>query len=297
MPLAPAVGAQQGAVGQQVDAPRHAAAQAVQARQRAVVERHRHVGAGNAQAVQHVLPRFGRGEALQVVARNDPLRQLFKPRLREHGPQFGLADEHDLQQLAFCRFQVGQQAQLFQNRSVQRLRFVDHEERVAAVCVGVEKEGVEHIHIRLHRGAEWPVGQAGQAEFAAHRLQQLDHAQAGVEDVGHHTVRGQLFQEAAGDRRLAGADLARQQHEAAATAHAIQQVRQRFAVAFTQVQKAGVGRKRKWLAAQAEVRRIHVGEDSCPPAERYRASALSAKAADETECSAWNACALCAQTL
>ena len=252
--LAPAVGAQQGPVGEQVDAPRHAARQPVQAAQRRRVEGHRDMRPRHRESVLHVLARLGAAQRPQVVARDDALRQLLQPGLGQPVAQFGLADEDDLQQLALGGFEVREQAQLLEHRGLQGLRLVDHEQRMAALGVGLEQEAVERVDMRLDAGAG---GQRFDAELAAHGLQQLDHAQAGVEDVGHHAVRRQLLQEAAHDGCLAGTDLARQQHEATAAAHAIQQVRQRLAVALAHEQKTGVGGEREGLAAQAEERRVH----------------------------------------
>ena len=68
-----------------------------------------------------------------------------------------------------------------------------------------------------------------------------------------------LLEEAAADGGLAGADLAGQQHEAAAALQPVQQVRQRLAVPRAQVQEARVGRDRERLLLQSEEGRIHGG--------------------------------------
>ena len=66
----------------------------------------------------------------------------------------------------------------------------------------------------------------------------------------------ELLEEAAAQRRLAGADLAGQQHDAA-TAEAVAQVRQRLAMALAQVQIARIGRDRERLALESEMLRVH----------------------------------------
>jgi len=103
------------------------------------------------------------------------------------------------------------------------------------------------------------------AELLAHRLQQLQHRELGVEDVGDVAALGHLLEEAAAHRGLAGADFAGQQHEAAAAAHAVQQVGQRLAVALAHEQVARVGRDREWLALQTEMGRVHGRRILCGP--------------------------------
>jgi hypothetical protein len=159
--------------------------------------------------------------------------------------------------LRSLRLQVGQQAQQFQQLGRQRLCLVDHQQALLAAGVGVEQEAVERVDIGL-AGGRRRVGD-GDAEFLAHRLQQFHRRQLGVVDIGHAVAGRDLLQEAAADGGLAGADLAGQQHEAAAALQPVQQVRQRLAVPRAQVQEARVGRDRERLLLQAEEGRIHGG--------------------------------------
>ena len=68
---------------------------------------------------------------------------------------------------------------------------------------------------------------------------------------------GSLLEEAAAHRGLAGADLAGEQHEAAAAAHAVQQVRQRLAVALAHEEVARIRRDRERPLLQPEVTLVH----------------------------------------
>ena len=97
----------------------------------------------------------------------------------------------------------------------------------------------------------------GDVELVADRLQQFGDRQLGVEDVGHMAACGDLLQEAAAHRGLAGADVAGEQHKAAAgatrsaarTGHAVQQVRQRLPVALAHEEVTRVGRDGKRVLA------------------------------------------------
>ena len=78
------VGAEQRAVAQQVDAPRHAARQLVDAAQRRAVERERAAHARHREPVADVLRRLLLRQRLEVVARDDALRELLELGPREH---------------------------------------------------------------------------------------------------------------------------------------------------------------------------------------------------------------------
>jgi hypothetical protein len=137
-------------------------------------------------------------------------------------------------------------------------RRVDDQHVVAPLGMRAQQKGVQRIQAVLHRG---PRGrrQAGDAELVAHRVQQFHRGQPRVEDVGDVAVRRHPVQEGAADGGLAGADLARQQHEAAAALQPIEQVRQRLAVALAHEQEAGIGRDRERLAGQPEALGVHRG--------------------------------------
>jgi hypothetical protein len=193
-----------------------------------------------------------------VVARDDALRQLFQLGARQHVAQFGLADQDDLQQLALVRFKVGQQAQLFEHVGRQVLRLVDDEHIVIALRMAGQQVAVDRVDIGLDADRPRAHRRQVDAVFVAHRQQQLFHRQLGIEDVGEPAIGGNLLDEAAAHGGLAGPDFAGQQHEAAAAAHAVEQVRQRFPMAFAHEQIARVGGDRKRRLLEAEVMRVHV---------------------------------------
>jgi hypothetical protein len=116
-------------------------------------------GPGHGQPVPDVGLGFVRFSGPQVVSRDDRCASCSSSGPRQHAAQFGLADQHDLQQLALGRFQVRQQAQLFQHVGTQRLCFVDHEHSLAALGMQAEQEAVQGVDMGLEAAAVgWGAG-------------------------------------------------------------------------------------------------------------------------------------------
>ena len=84
--------------------------------------------AGDAQPVRDVSGNTLAVERLQTAARGHALVELAHLRQLQLRPQLELADQHDLQQL-LRRLEVGQDANLFEQRRRQILRLVDDEHR------------------------------------------------------------------------------------------------------------------------------------------------------------------------
>ena len=233
-------------------------------------ERQRAGEPGHREPVPDVLRGFVSRQRIEVKARDHALRKLFEFGPRQHRAQFGLADEHDLQQLALVRLQVGQQAQLLQHLDREHLCLVDDEHVVLPHCMGAQQKLVERVEVVLD-GCRLRAGVLERdAELLAHRAQQLHHRELRVEDVRHVAALRDLLQEAAAHRRLAGTDFAAEQHEPAAAAQAVEQVRQRLAMALAHEQKARVWRDREGLVLQAEVLRVHGGGGYPPRMRRLR---------------------------
>ncbi len=244
--------------------------------QRTLRKRQRPLQPGHGQAVGNVLARLLRAQCVEVVARDDALRQLFQLRRGHHGAQLGLADQDDLQQLALAGLQVGQQAQLLQHVRRQVLRLVDDEHVVAPGRVLAQQEVVERVQTVLDGLGAGHRGPVGDAELVANGTQQLGHRELGIEDVGHVAVRGHLLQEAAAHGGLAGAYLAREQHEAAARIQPVEQMRQGLAVPFAHEQVARVGGDGKRRLCKAEEGCVHGAEDTTPRRSAWRRSRRAA---------------------
>ncbi len=229
----------------------------VQAGERRAVEELDPPRAGHRKAVPHVGCGLLLAQRIEVVARDHPLGELGHLGPREQRAQLGLADQHDLQQLALAGLEVGQQAQLLEHLGVEVLGLVDHQHVVLPDRMRVEQEAVQRVDMVLQRRRAAAAGRDRHAELVADGLQQLERAELRVEDVGDVAALRDLLEEAAHDGGLAGADLAGQQHEAAAALQPVEQVRQRLAVALAHVEEARVRRDREGFALQAEGGGVH----------------------------------------
>ena len=205
--------AQERAATQQIDSPRHSTRQAVDGLQGLSVKRQRAGMAGHCQAVLNVLRGLGLGQRIQVEARNHALGQLLQLGTCQHGAQLGLANQHDLQQLARVGFQVGQQTQLFQHISLQVLRLVNDEHTALASRVALQQERVQRVNVIFDGGGCGSNGPKCDVELFADGLQQLHNGELGVEDISHMAAGRNLLQKAATDRRLTGANVSGQQYK------------------------------------------------------------------------------------
>ncbi len=261
------VGAEQGAVGDDVDDARHAVGQPVQLAHRAGREDFA-TCAGDAQAMADVGERLALAQRLQVVAPGDALGELAELRPGEHLAQLRLADQDDLQQLLRRGLEVGQQAHLLEHVGVEVLRLVHQQHDAPAAAVRVEQEMREQVNQRLYA--------AGRAlrhlhvQLVADREQELGRGDARVQDQRHVAVRRQLPEQAAQHRRLAGSDLAGQLDEAAGLAEAVGEVGKGLRVPLAEVEIARVRRDRERLLVQPEETRIHVAGMMPPGAVTFK---------------------------
>ena len=142
-------------------------------------------------------------ERRQVVAGGHALRELAQLAAAQHLVQLRLAHEHDLDQLLGVRLQVRDEADLLQHLGREVLRLVHQQHHVAVLGARVEQEAVERVHVVLERRAGH-----GDVQVLQDRAQQLLAGERRVEHERGGGARVEPGQEAAGERRLAGADLA-----------------------------------------------------------------------------------------
>ena len=195
----------------------------------------------NAHAVLDVFACFTLGQCFQVEAGNDPLCQLLQLRARDHLPQFGLADQDHLQQLALWRLQVGEQAQLLQHVGCEVLRLIDDEDVLLAFGVARQQVFIERIEVILDGGGSNAGVVHRYLELVADGLEEIGDRQLRVEDVGHPTMLGHLLQETSADGGLASADFAAEQDEPTAAPDAIEKMCESLPVALTHEEVVRVG--------------------------------------------------------
>src|SRR4029453_4923255 len=95
------------------------------------------------------------------------------------------------------------------------------------------------------------------AEVLEHVFQQAIERHRGVEDERDIGVRPDALHERAEQRGLARTHLAREDDEALALLYAVDELRQRLAVARRQEEKLRVGRRAEWLLAKAVEVEVH----------------------------------------
>ena len=160
--------------------------------------------AGDAEAVGDVLKSLAAAEGFEVVAGGDPLIELAQLGQLEILCQFGLADEHDLQELLGFRLEIGQQAYLFEYLGLQVLRFVDDEDAVLSFGGALEEILVEFVD-HLLDGFAFAEPLASRAEVIVDGAKQLLGRQHGVEYEGDIGIDIELVKEAPADGGFPGA--------------------------------------------------------------------------------------------
>ena len=231
-----AVRAQQGAIANNVDQPRNAVGQPVDFALGGTVE-HFTERAGDPQAVLDILCGLVTRQGLEMVAAGYALRQLPQIFPRKQVPKFGLPDQDNLQQFLFRGLQVGQQPHLFEHVAGQVLRLVDDEDDAASFGMSSEQLPVKGIHQRLDAA---PHVRGKDPEFLANGFEKLDDREARVQYNGDVGIVRQLVLQ-----------------QAAALGHAIDEMRERLAVALAHEQVTRVGRYREWLFIESEETRVH----------------------------------------
>jgi len=94
-------------------------------------------------------------------------------------------------------------------------------------------------------------------EFGTDGREQLCHRQLGIEDVGDIAGCGNLFEQAAAYRSLAGSYFACEQHKSAAAIHAIEQMRECFLVALAHIEITRVRRYGERRFGEVKVALVH----------------------------------------
>ncbi len=123
--------------------------------------------------------------------------------------QLGLPRDDDAQQLLFLQLEAGQETHLLEHLARQILRFVDDEQNLLAGRVLLDHEVLDH-----RQQLDLALAERLEPELDEQGLQELDGRQLRLADVREHDVVRQLGEKAFDQRRLAGADVARDDDEA-----------------------------------------------------------------------------------
>ena len=165
-----------------------------------------------------VAERLPFGKGAQATADADALVELAQVGPRELGLELGLAGKDDLQELPVRGLERGQDADLLERTHAHLLCFVDHDHDGLALTTRGQEVLAEHGH-QLAPRRSTPL----EAEVVQDRADQLGLRQVGIEHQHALRLRGQLAEQRAAERRLAGPHVAEQEHDALARRHAVEE--------------------------------------------------------------------------
>ena len=220
-----------------------------------------HFLAGSARCLQPVTDQFDHGvfvERQQVEAGRDPLGKLAQRRIEHHFAQFGLADEHKLDDLVLAGVDVGQHPKLFEAFGREVLRLVEDQHDAAARGVFVDQVVLE----LLEKLDVADIGVEGDAERVEHPLDQLAPSALRIRDEAHGDLVAELAQKLAQERRLAAADAAGDERDRCTAEDAELQHRIGAPVLRRPEQEIRVGHEREGTLAEPE--EVHVEADAVP---------------------------------
>src|SRR5437660_1825139 len=131
--------------------------------------------------------------------------------------QLLLSNEQNLQQFLARRFQVGQESDFLQNVDRKMVGFVHHQygrETLRKTC--------NHVTAQIQQKLTLGFARSGKPEVSCNVLQELHWAQARVKDVRIRNIGARQYLKKAPDQKgLTRAHLARHDHEALASFHAV----------------------------------------------------------------------------
>ncbi len=225
---------QQRAIANQIDQTGNAARQPVHTRQRVDGKGDRRGAAGDRQPVRHVRGHGFAIQRLQLIPDGHSLVELTQVRRSQLGLQLELTDQDDLQQFLLVGLEIRQDANLFEHRERQVLRFVDDEHRARVERNEPQQKVVQRVDELLLAHAREPAGfdllARDHAEVLKDALEEVLFGQERVQDERRERIAIDLFEQRAADRRLAGPDVARDDDEAFPPADGVLQEIERVAV-------------------------------------------------------------------
>jgi hypothetical protein len=157
---------------------------------------------------------IGAVQGLQFKAVHDTVAHLAQFGQGQQRVQFGLAEEHDLQQLVLGRFQVGQELDFLQRLGRHGLGLVDEHHRAPPLGMALQQGFLDGQHqgLTLGRRLQAPVGNQG--------LKNLAWAERGVGQVDQiDLIARQALGQHAAQHGLAAADLAHHHDDAVFIEH------------------------------------------------------------------------------
>jgi hypothetical protein len=245
-----AIGGEQRLVGEDVDAPGKAARGARDAARGA---RREYVGApiaGRAHAKGEVSRHFGGGERPHAEAVRDAIAQLPQRWLGERRIEFGLAEQHDLQELVPARFEVGKEPYLLERVLRHDVRLVDEDHHATAGAVELDE-----MLLQLAQRDAAPLREL-ELEIVGDRMQDLVARERRRGEIDGFHLGGQPLHEHAAEHGFAAADFARHLDDAFVMHHGIGERLERRAALGAVEEEVRVRRDAKGRLVEAEMLQV-----------------------------------------
>jgi len=167
--------------------------------------------------------------------------------------ELGLAHEHDLEELLFVGFEIGEEADLFEDLEGEVLGLVDDEDDVASGVDALEEDLVD-----LGNQIDLAVGVVELAELGEDGLEHLLLVDAGIDDERGVVALGvELVEESAAEGGLAAADFTDQDDEAFFLGHPVHEVLECVLMGGAEVKELRVRGDVEWHLREAVEALIH----------------------------------------
>src|SRR2546426_2583017 len=206
----------------------------------------------DAQSRPDIFAGFLRGQRGNLTAQADPLLELPELGETERVREFRLAHQQDLQELARRGLEVREQADLFQRRRRQVLRFVEDEDGVLARARALDEEVVQgHESLRRRLSA------LGDLQVLEDVLENAVEGQGAIEDRRNRGLAVEPLPQGLEQGGLSGAHLAGQHDEALPFLDAVPELGEGLPVARTHIEEARVRGRVERLLRESVKRQIH----------------------------------------
>ena len=167
-----------------------------------------------------VLPGLALIERADMAGCGHALAELFHFGPLQYGPEFRLSDQKGLQQRVIAKLEIRQHAHFLNRSCGQVLRLIDDQQAALSLAGLADEEGLQG-HQQLGLGQVLDADAKGSADQA----QGVFGVELGRDEVtDHHLAAAQAFQQAAQQRRLAGANLTGDDDETIIAQYAIVEI-------------------------------------------------------------------------
>jgi len=204
-------------------------------------ERARTAQAGGVKTLSHIRANFGKAQRTQQASARDALLKRLEFRTLKNREQFRLSAENDLKKFFLIRVSVPKQSNFFEKLDTHEVRFVDEQNRRAALLLRLKK------HLVKRGQATWLArSSARNFVFLEYGLEQLRRSKGRIDEKrGNQTAAALGFfrknlQSGVQQRGLARANGPSDYRETFALQNALKQNFERGAVWVSQMKESGV---------------------------------------------------------